>query len=373
MKIAINTRHLIKNQIDGIGQFTLESFKRIIAQNPDIEFTFIFDRKPHPDFTFANNHKVLLPQARHPLLYKIWYQQSLKRYLNKNNFDLFVATDGMIPLNTNTKCLSVIHDLNFEHFPEYLPKRWSNYYKYYFSKFAQDSNRIATVSNYSKTDIVNTYNINKDKIDVVYNGYNTKFKPLDSNQKKSTKEKYTEGANYFLFIGTLHPRKNLSNLFIAFNKFKQTHKSDIKLVVAGKKMWWTKEIENTYNRLQYKNEIVFTGRLPQNELCNLTGAAFALTYIPFFEGFGIPLVEAMGCNIPIITSNTTSMPEVVENAAILCNPNNPQHITDALATMYKDKALRASLIEKGKNQLDKFSWDKTSNLLWESMLKTIKL
>ena len=117
MKIAVNTRLLLKNDMDGIGQFTHESFKHITQNNPEHEFIFIFDRKPHPDFIVGQNisHKVIAPQARHPLLYKVWYQYSLHQLLKKINADIFVGTDGMIPLKTKTKTLSVIHDLNFHY------------------------------------------------------------------------------------------------------------------------------------------------------------------------------------------------------------------------------------------------------------------
>lgn len=359
--------------MDGIGQFTYESFKHITKNNPEHQFVFIFDRKPHTDFIKGENvsHKVIGPQARHPLLYKIWYQYSLHRLLKKIKADVFVGTGGMIPLKTDTKTLSVIHDLNFEHHPDHLPNSLRNFYCKYFPLFAKKANRIATVSEYSKKDIIKTYNINTDKIDVVYNGSNENFKPITEESQKTTLAKYTNNQPYFLFIGTLHPRKNLINLFKAFNDFKTRTNSDFKLLIVGKKMWWTKEIETAFNELEFKNDIVFAGRVEKNELYKITASTFALTYVPIFEGFGIPLVEAMSCGVPVITSNITSMPEVVEDAGILVDPFSVNDITEAMVKISSDENLKNHLSEKSLSQSKKFSWEKTGDLLWQSIIKTI--
>ncbi len=359
--------------MDGIGLFTYESFKKIVLENPDIEFYFIFDRKPDPEFIFANNiHPIVLfPQARHPFLYYLFFEVSLKRFLKKLNPDLFVGTDGIIPLNTKTKTLSVIHDLNFEHYPEQLPKKYRKYYCNNFPKFATQATRIATVSEFSKKDIIETYNISPDKIDVVFNGANENFKPINQEKILEIKKRFTAGKNYFLFIGTLHPRKNLIRLFQSFDDFKTQTNSDFKLLIVGKKMWWTDEIENVFNSLHHKTDIVFAGRVDEQDLYQITASAYALTYVPIFEGFGIPLVEAMSCGVPVITSNVTSMPEVVEDAGLLVDPFSVNDISKAMIQIVENPELRNQLAEKSQIQAKKFSWDKTASLLWESIQKTL--
>ncbi len=179
--------------MDGIGLFTFETFRKIVESHPEVEFFFIFDRKPHKDFLYSKNITPLIigPKARHPLLYLIWYQFSLKRLLKNLKPDIFIGTDGMIPLKTNTKTLAVIHDLNFEHHPEYLPAIIRNYYCKYFPRFARNSDRIATVSEYSKQDITSSYNIDSSKVDVVYNGPNDNFLPLPEEGKNQIKNQYT--------------------------------------------------------------------------------------------------------------------------------------------------------------------------------------
>jgi glycosyltransferase involved in cell wall biosynthesis len=374
LKVAVNTRLLLKNKIDGIGLVTYESFKRIVLTHPEVTFYFIFDRAPHPDYIFANNVKpvVLKPQARHPLLYILWYQFSLKRWLKKIKPDIFIGTDGMIPLNSNTKTLAVIHDLNFEHHPEQLPKAYRNYYQKYFPLFAKEATRIAAVSNYTKQDIVKTYSINSNKIDVVYNGVEKEFNPISKEETSTVKSKYSFEEDFFLFIGSLHPRKNLVRLFEAFNQFKQKTNSNFKLLIVGKKMWWPKEIEDFFSQLEHKNDIIFSGRVDREDLYKITASAYALTYVPIFEGFGIPLVEAMKSGVPVITSNVTSMPEVIEDAGILVDPFSVDDIADAMIKIVTDKDLHTLLSEKSLTQAQKFDWDKTGDELWESIIKTVR-
>jgi glycosyltransferase involved in cell wall biosynthesis len=374
LKIAVDTRLLLKDQMDGLGLFTEGSFKHMVKKHATTQFLFIFDRPPHPDFIFAKNVTpiVIAPQARHPFLYVIWYGYALKRLLRKLKPDVFVGTNGMVPLNTSTKTLSVIHDLNFEHHPEHIPFLIRKYYCNYFPKFAKQANRIATVSQFSKKDIVDTYHIDAAKIDIVYNGPNEEFKPISDVEKTEVQHQYAEGKSFFLFVGTLHPRKNLIHLFKAFDAFKSQTEADFKLLIVGRKMWWTTEMENTFQNLTFKSDIIFTGRLPEQELYKITASAHALTYVPIFEGFGIPLVEAMSCGVPVITSNVTSMPEVVEDAGILVDPFSIEEITNAMLRIYSDNTLRKELILKSKIQAKKFSWEKTGDRLWSSIIKTIQ-
>jgi glycosyltransferase involved in cell wall biosynthesis len=228
------------------------------------------------------------------------------------------------------------------------------------------------MSYFSKNDIVKIYKIDPSKIDVVFDGCNSNYKPISNDIQLATKNKFSKGSDYFLFVGALHPRKNISRLFKAFDSFKTTQKSDIKLVIVGEKYYWTNEIKKTYLEMKAKEDVVFTGRLSNEELNNLLGSALALTYVPYFEGFGIPILEAMNCDTPVITSNVTSMPEVASDAAILVDPFSVESIATGMNRIYNEPTLRQELIEKGRIRKLEFSWDKTAKLLWESIEKTLK-
>lgn len=374
MLIAVNTRMLRLNKMEGIGYFTYESFKRITEAHPEHNFLFIFDRPYDPSFIFSKNTKAIIiaPPARHPILWYIWYEWSLTRALKKYKPDLFVSTDGFISLKSKIKSLAVIHDINFEHYPGDLPFIYRSYYRYFFSRFAKFATRIATVSAYSKKDLVETYSIPENKIDIVYNGASEGFKPVPAIEQQKIRNRYTQGKPYFLFIGTLHQRKNIANLLKAFDRFRIQSQSDYRLVLAGTKRWWTKEMESAFESMSYNNEVVFTGRIPDQDLYLLTGSAFAVTYVSLFEGFGIPIVEAFRCHIPVICSNTTSMPEIAGDAAILVDPFSVEDIANAMIKMDSDKELRENLIEKSRKRKEIFSWNKTSEDLWQSILKTIR-
>lgn len=348
--------------MDGIGWFTLQTFKILAEQNPSISFYFIFDRTP-PDFfkEYKNVTSIVIsPKTRHIYLFPYWYQVALKRVLNKINPDVFVATDGMFPLNSNIKTLAVIHDLNFEHYPKMLPKNVLKYYQKYFPQFAKKATCIATVSEYSKSDIINTYQINSEKIKVVYNGASLSFKPLNEEVINQVRIQYTIGKPYFLFVGTIHPRKNIVNLLKAFEQFKHQYNSDFKIVIAGKMMWKDKELDELLKIATYSDDVVFTGRLSDEELTKVTAAASALTYLPFFEGFGIPIVEAMRCGVPVIASNVTSMPEVAGKAALLVNPTNVDEITNAMHQVTTNESLKNELLEEAKKQVQQFTWENTA-------------
>lgn len=373
MKVAVNTRLLLKNKLEGIGWFTYENFKRITQSYPEHEFLFFFDRPFHEDYIFSNNITpvVISPQARHPFLWYWWFEQAIPRALRKYNADIFVSPDGYSSLNTQVKTLPVIHDINFEHHTEVLPYFTDKFYKHYFPKYAQKSTRVATVSEYSKKDIAKTYNISLDKVDVVYNGVGEHFKPVNDFEQNKVKSIYTEGEDYFIFVGALNPRKNLVGLFQAFDEFKQKTETKTKLLIVGEKMFWPKEIESTFHAMQHNDDVVFSGRLEGAELNSVMASAKALAFPSFFEGFGIPIAEAMRCGTPVITSTTTSMPEVAGDAALLVDPHSIDSISNAMLEIEKNQELAIKLREKGFIRSQEFSWDKSAEKLWQSIEKTV--
>ncbi|MFH1004703.1 MAG: glycosyltransferase family 1 protein [Bacteroidota bacterium] len=370
MIIAVNTRLLLKDKLEGIGWFTFESLKIITKNHPEHKFLFLFDRPFSNEFIFSNNISpiVIGPPSRHPFLWYWWFEYSLPKIFNRHKPDLFLSPDGYLSLRSSVKSIPVIHDLNFEHYPQDIPFITSRYYKKYFPLFAKKASRIATVSEYSKQDISNLYNIPSEKIDVVYDGANESFKNQELNSP--FREKWSK-VEYFLFIGALLPRKNIARLLQAFEQFKKSSSSKTKLVIAGGKMWKTSDIENVYSNMNFRDDVIFTGRLGIDELKYVMSSALALVFVPYFEGFGIPIVEAMYSDVPVITSNVTSMPEISGNAALLVDPFSIDSIKDGMMKIYKDETLRKQLIANGRKQREKFSWDKTARLLWQSIENVI--
>jgi glycosyltransferase involved in cell wall biosynthesis len=372
MRIGVNTRLLLAGKMDGIGWFTAETLRRIVQGHPEHDFYFFFDRKPDPVFLYAANvHPVVLcPQARHPVLWFLFFEVSVRWALKHYKIDLFLSPECYLSLGSTVPTLMVIHDINYEHTNDNLKPSHQRYMKYFSPRFAHHSTRIATVSEFSKQDIVDTYKISPDKIDVVYDGAHEGYHPLDSNLRLQIRDQYAQGCPYFIFVGTIIKRKNLATVLTAFDLFKAKNHTDMKLVVVGHKVWWQDELKDAFDRMRYQDSVIFIGRATAELLVNLLGAAEALVYPSLFEGFGIPIIEAFHAEIPVITSNCTSMPEVAGDAAILVEPTDVTMLADALQTVSSNCALRAELVEKGRSQRERFSWDKTSAKLWDSMMKT---
>lgn len=366
MRIAVNTRLLLENKLDGIGGFTYETLRRICQKHPEHEFIFIFDRSFHSSFIFADNITPIVtgPMARHPLLWFLWFEFSVPRILKKFKADIFLSTDGYLSLSTSCPSIAVIHDINFYHRPFDLPlsSRW--YYNYFFPRYAQKALKIGTVSEFSKADISASYQIHPEKIAVLYNGANEIYVPL----KGKNSREITGGIPYFIFIGTLHPRKNLVTLLRAFDMFRASSGKPFKLLVVGARFFLTGEIDRIYKNLIYKSDVVFTGWMDPPKLAAALAGAEALVFVPFYEGFGIPVIEAMNCDVPVIASNVTSLPEVAGEAALYANPEKPEEIRTAMLRMVFEPGLRENLIEKGRVQRTRYSWDKTAEGLWNLIL-----
>jgi glycosyltransferase involved in cell wall biosynthesis len=374
MRIAVNTRLLIKGKLDGIGWFTYETFKRITGNHPEHEFIFLFDRPYSAEFIFSENVKPVIvgPLARHPFLWYLWFENSVPSVLKKHNADLFISPDGYLSLKTRVPSIAVIHDINFHHRPEDLPVMTRMFYRRFFPLYAKKADTIVTVSEYSKQDICNSYLVPADKVNVVYNGANPGFRPLSREEIINVRNTYTRGAQYFVFVGNMHPRKNVPRLLQAYDMFRNEYHEDFRLVIVGEKMFMISEIERVFNQMKHSDEVVFTGRLESRSLCQVMGGAIALTFFPVFEGFGIPVVEAMYCDIPVLTSNVTSLPEVAGNAAIYADPYNISAMAAQMLALARDKNLQQDLIEKGRERRKNFNWDKTAEGVWSCIENVIK-
>lgn len=362
-RIAINTRFLLNGKMEGFGWYTYEVTKRIVESHPEIDFYFFFDRQFDHRFIFSDNVTpvIINPPARHPVLFYLWFEIGVKQALKKHNIDLFFSPDGYLSLSSKVKQICTIHDINFEHYPEDIPFAARKYLRHFFPRFARKADHILTVSNYSKTDISAKYRIDEKKISVVWNGASEVFKPLSDDLKSEIRATYSEGSPYFIYVGSIHPRKNVRRLVDAFIRFKTETNSTWKLLIVGEAMW----NEHELGTIKGNQDIVFTGRMELSELAKLVAAAGALSYVPYFEGFGIPLVEAMKCGIPILSGDKTSLPEIAGDAAIYCDPFNVQSISDGMKRLSSDESLRKQLSESGIERSKNFSWDIAATKTWE--------
>jgi len=366
MVIAINCRHLTPNKLEGFGTYTYELVTRWIKEHNEVNFVLIFDREPTVVIPELPNVKkvVIGPPTRHPLLYWIWFEWSIPRILKRYKATLFFSPDGYNSLRSRVPSVITVHDLNFEHNPADLPKVLGWYLRKFVPKFVEKATRVLTVSAYSKQDITKCYRCASEKISTVYNGANEIYQPLSEDVKITTRKRISNNRPYFLFVGSLHPRKNVQRLITAYQGI---NNPSVDLVIVGSAMWRDHQISVDPNGA---DRIHFLGYLAQKELAEVMGSALALTYVPYFEGFGIPLVEAMRCGIPILAANTTCLPEIAGNAAIYCDPFNVQEIQMGLEQLIENDTLRIQLSENSINRATEFSWDQAAKVSWEVIYTT---
>jgi len=366
-RIAINCRFLLPHKLEGFGWYTWEITRRLTEQHPEIEFILFFDRAVDKRFQFGKNVQtvVLSPPARHPLLFIFWFEVAVREALKTYKADLFFSPDGYLSLLSTVPQVGTIHDINFEHFPKDIPFVPRTYLRYFFKRFAKKATHIITVSAYSKSDIASTYHIPENQITAIWNGVSSVYQALNGEEQAHVRNNHTSGHQYILFVGSIHPRKNVFRLIDAYKQMRLNHPDRTeKLVIVGENLFRSGKYQWNIDSAM-EDEILFTGHLALEDLSKLMGAAKLFAFVPYFEGFGIPLVEAMRCGTPILSGNRTSLPEVVGDAAVLVDPFDTEQISLEMNRMLADEKLRFDLREKGIQRSQLFSWDEAAAKVWE--------
>lgn len=372
VRIAVNMRFVLPGRLEGIGWYSLETATRMAQQHPEHEFHFLFDRPFSAELIRGENivGHVIPPPARHPLLWLIWFEGALPRVLRRIRADVFFSPDGYCSLRSVVPTLMVMHDLAFEHFSGHVPALVERYYRFFSPRYARRAERIATVSEATRQDLIQTYGISPDKIDVVYNGSNARYSPLTPEEKEAARQAYGRGSTYFIYVGSIHPRKNLVRLLQAFDQFAAGYPGH-RLLVAGRMAWKTGPVRQWLQQMEHRDRVDFCGHLEPEALRLALGGATALLYPSLFEGFGIPILEAFYAEVPVLTSNRSSMPEVAGDAALLVNPEEPREMANAMLRLAREPELREQLIAAGKLQRSHFHWDLTAQRTWAALEKVL--
>lgn len=297
----------------------------------------------------------------------LWSQIALPlNLLIKRGIDVFFSPAHYAPRFSLIPTVVTVHDLSYFYYPEEFLKKdlykLENWTKYSVRK----AEKVIAVSKSTKKDLMTYYEVPEKKIEVVYNG----FEKLVPKKLQPTHYKL-QPQKYILFVGTLQPRKNLLTLIKAYALFHRKHK-DMKLVIVGKRGWMYHEIYKIVEKLHLTKDVVFTGYAPDETVVDLYKNAFCFVAPSYYEGFGIPTLEAMSFGTPVISSNTASLPEVGGPAALYFNPFEEKELLHHLETLLKDHDLRNKLIEKGYERVRHFSWEKCAQQTLEVLRKTAK-
>jgi glycosyltransferase involved in cell wall biosynthesis len=373
MVIAVNAIFLQKDALEGYGHYAREILRRMVVAHPEHEFIFVFDRPFSKDFLFSSNVKAIQvgPPARHVAAFLYWYNVSAPLALRKYKPALWIQPYGFCSLTTGIPQLLVVHDLAFRHFPDQVGRQQRWHYQQFTPRFLRKATRIVTVSEFSKTDIEQHYPFTLNKINVIPGAAREGFRPVEWEDKAAVKQRVTAGCEYFLCVGGISPRKNMMTVLKAFSLFKKWHKSNMKLVFAGRLAWQYEDFLSKLKSYKYRDDVVLTGYLPEEELEQLTASAYAAVYVSNLEGFGLPMVEAMQCGVPVIAANNSSMPELGGHAALYADAQNPQQIAEFMQLLYRDEKYRQVYVDRGMERASLFNWDRSAAAFWKEILATV--
>ena len=371
MRIGVNTRLLLPGTLEGIGRFTHEVLSRMVKDHPEDDFYFFFDRSCDVKYLYAPNVTpvVLGPQSRHPVLWYLWFEKSISKALIKHKIDVFFTPELYCCLSVDIPTLMIVHDLAYLHYPRHIQFSHRTYLKYFVPRFIERADLIGCVSKATEDDVRSRFQVGDHKLFVSYNGPTPGFHALSDEERAEVRDEITGGIPYFVYIGSMHPRKNIGRLILAFDQFIQHNPTARhKLVLVGRLAWKSGRIKEAYDNSPFKEDILPLGQ--RKDASRIVGAATAMVYVSLFEGFGIAILEAMQCDIPVVTSNVSSMPEVVGGAGIKVDPKDVDSIAIGMKEVL-DEDRRSQIIEEGRERLSKFSWKNTSKLIYEHLNKLV--
>ena len=360
MNIGIISEVLALNNRTGIGTYVYNLVNELNATDyADINFCFIkfiTDKQLLPEIVIPNNIPIF---KRYP-----WYL-TLPRALKNANIDLVHNPTGIATyFKFKQKYVLSVHDLTPLLYPETHPYGIVLHDKICFPRTLLTADIIITGSKNTKNDIIKSFNIPCEKIQVIYYAVQPYFKPQPDEEIQRVKEKYGIDFPYILYVGTLEPRKNIITLLKAFSEI-VNERTDFKLVIVGAKGWKYSGIFKFVNDHQLNNYIIFTDYVEHSDLPAIYSGAKVFVYPSLYEGFGFPPLEAMSCGCPVITSNSSSLPEVVDSAGILVDPLDHHLLKESILEVINDENLGKSLREKGLVRAEFFSWKKCAQLTKE--------
>lgn len=403
MKIGIDIRVLGKGRRTGVEDYTINLLSHLLPKDKSIKYRLFYNgfKKPNLDYIFLKSPNIKLKELRIPNRIFDLFLRFLKfPKIDKliGGVDIFLSPHFLLaPVSGKTKTIIVFYDLSFVRFPEFFSLPKLLWHKFIYPKTqARKADLIIAISRSTRDDLVSLYKIKPEKIKVLYPGIDKKFKPAPKNDSnlERVKDKYNLPKNFILYFGTIEPRKNLLGLIRAFEQIKSGQQeqaqikwqgfegevratkerrfdfSDLKLVIAGSKGWLYDEIFEKANSSKFKKDIIFTGFVDEEDKVYLYNLAKVFVYLSFFEGFGLPPLEAMACGVPTIVSDKPSLPEVVGNGAIMVDPNNIDEISFAIKEVLTNENLKNNLLRQATERVKQFNWDNTVNEFLE-VFKTI--
>ena len=358
MKIAVNGTY-VQEQASGLGVVTNNLIDRLINSQSELDIVLYshanYFKERYPNNTISVSNSISPDRGFSGHIKRlVWYQTTLKKHLKRQNITLFFSTANEGMLFPNVRQIITVHDLIPLKYPQVSPK-WRYYYLYVLPSILKSSCKIISVSQHTKKDLIETYKLKSESIEVIYNGFDRDLFFPQSNPEILKKYKLNK---YLFYVGDMRFYKNLDRCLAAFDRlpFK-----DYQFVITGKKDdFFYPKLKDKVARLSAKDRIIFLDYVPIADLPSLYSMAQCLVFASLYEGFGLPVLEAMACGCPVIASNSTSIPEVGGESIFYVNPYDIENIAAGMYRVLSDDNLRRDLSDRGKERATLFSWDKTA-------------
>jgi glycosyltransferase involved in cell wall biosynthesis len=357
MKVAVHGSHLCQEREDGNQTYILNLFRAIRDIDTTNQYTFYYNKTTNKKVEALNfEHKI--HQA--PFM---WTQRVFPFLLRRDKPDVLFMPIQMLPFlkSKNQKSVVTIHDLAFLLYPETFPAKDAFLHKLYVREAITKANHLIAITEATKKDIVKFYKVNPDKITVIYHGVDKDrfrlMKEGEENLVTDVKSKYNITKPYILYIGNVQPRKNIQGLIKAYQKMSKNTSHDYQLVIAGAKAWLVEDVMKEIGE-NYREDIIFTGRFEDAQLPPLLWGSNLFVLPSFYEGFGLPILEAMACGVPTLVSNTPSLVEVGGDASLSFDPHSIDDMAKVLDNVISNPDLRTEMREKGLKRVAEFSWNR---------------
>ena len=369
MIIAINAVRFTNKHCNS---FTDDYFIKIATEYSSHQFIFITTNAIDEQHLFrAKNITQIIssPKGNNIFMWKFWLNFTLPRIVKKHKATLIINTTGCCSLQTNVQQHLFISDLSYFNFPHLSSRKELFFPKNNMPAFCKKANTILAPSNFIKQQILKQFLVDEKKIQLFHIHINEIYRPLSWHEKEIIKTKYTEGTEYFLFSGEINSRNNLINLLKAFTFFKTRQKSNMQLVITSNNVSPSNAFIQSFKSYKFRNEVQLLIDLPESEVTAITGAAYAFVYPSLYDGMGMHVLQAMQCEVPVVTCDAGALQEQAGDAALYANEANFEDIANKMMLLFKDESKRAALINKGIQLVADYEL-KTNNTYWSSIFKT---
>ncbi|HJX37559.1 MAG TPA: glycosyltransferase family 1 protein [Anaerolineae bacterium] len=362
MRICVNASPAV-HHIAGLGRYTQELMAALLQIDSENEYVAFYNR---PSEAQVDPPLDRLPHLTTNLDTKPWRMSALLAHFARipqdrlfPGIDLFHATDHLLPRLTRSKSVFTLHDLVFRFYPHtHKPlNRW--FLTLMMPRFLRAADAVIAVSESTKRDAIRIYGIDEAKITVIYEGVSDHFRRASPEAIIAVRHKYSLPDEFILSLGTIEPRKNLTSLLEAYHALRNEG-SPLGLVIVGKKGWLYSGFFHRMHELGLEHDVVFPGFVPDEDLPALYSAAALFVFPSLYEGFGLPVLEALACGAPVITSNASSLPEVAGEAALLVDPSSVEALVRAVRDVLGNRELREDLRERGPKQAARFNWQRAA-------------